>query len=247
MKRRIITSLNCLLAVVLFMGVVSVASAQVNLTFTSGQTNYTSGANNILTFSATFNSPNGNWVDRLSITFPAGITIVSATPSQAGGCATNTSILEICAPTVSYKTALATPCGIAAYPASFCGWWITGAAAQAKTVTVSVPANFSGPLVINAQATGDFGAVGNGSVTLTQLIPCAIVCPANQIYNLDPGACTQVVNYDVTTTGVCQIVAQACGFIGPFSPNNVNFWQVGGTSGTSAPPPSRQRRRRRPS
>jgi hypothetical protein len=35
--------------------------------------------------------------------------------------------------------------------------------------------------------------------------PCQLTCPPNIIINLDPGSCGQFVNFNVTTTGVCEI------------------------------------------
>ncbi|MDO8368042.1 MAG: HYR domain-containing protein [Saprospiraceae bacterium] len=78
-----------------------------------------------------------------------------------------------------------------------------------------------GVFVINSTpgAVANIGSLSSGTHTITyQLSACdfatqtinitdgvkpAITCPANQFYNLDPGACSQVVNYDVTATDNC--------------------------------------------
>ncbi|MBN8680762.1 MAG: HYR domain-containing protein, partial [Chitinophagales bacterium] len=233
MKRRIITSLKCLLSGVLFLSAMTAANAQLNLGFTSAQTAYTAGQANNLSF--TISNPSSVWVDRLTITFPAGITISSATPNGGGGCGTEQGVASICSPSATWATNAGIPCGTGAYATTGCGYYNNGNLTY--NLTVNVPANFSGPMVVNLHATGETGTIQNNlNVTLAQTLPCALVCPGNLNYNLDPGACSQVVNYDVFTTGTCQIVSQTCGFVGSLAPNEVDFWQVGTAAGNGLPP-----------
>lgn len=235
MKRRFITSLKCLLAGVLFLGATTASHAVITLTFTnSGATTYMPGAANNFAFQVT--GVGSEWVDRLTISFPAGWVPTAGAPNGAGGCATQVGQMLICAPNISWVTA-GIACGTGATGNSFCGFWQTGA--QNLTMTVTVPAGATGPQVVTLNSKGESGGTDVDQLTLTQFVPpapCVLICPANQFYNLDPGACSQVVNYQVTTTGVCEIVAQACGFIGSFAPAEVDFWQVGGAAGMGLPP-----------
>ncbi|MDO8368173.1 MAG: HYR domain-containing protein [Saprospiraceae bacterium] len=237
MKRRFITSLKCLLAGVLFLSATTASHAVITLTFTNtGPTTYVPGAANALSFQVT--GVGSEWVDRLSIEFPAGWVVNSGTPNGTGGCATQVGQQLICSPFITWKTNNAgIPCGIGAAANSFCGFWQAGA--QNLTVNVTVPAGATGPQIVRLHSKGESGGTDLDQLTLQQFIPptpCAIQCPANQFYNLDPGACSQVVNYQVTTTGTCEIVASACGFIGTFAPASVDFWQVGLQAGAGAPP-----------
>ncbi|MBL7807805.1 MAG: hypothetical protein JNN28_08335, partial [Saprospiraceae bacterium] len=96
-------------------------------------------------------------------------------------------------------------------------------------------ANGNWILGIGDGAGGDVGNYNSVTIEITYANACALVCPANLNYNLDPGFCSQVVNYDVFTTGVCQIVTQSCGFIGSLAPAEVDFWQNNNASGTGLP------------
>lgn len=236
MKRRIITSLKCLLAGVLFLGATAVSHAQINLTFSNtGPTTYTPGANNNLSFQVT--GVGSQWIDRLTIEFPAGWVVTAGAPNGTGGCATQVGVNLICSPFVSWCTATGAVCGNAPMGNSFCGFWQAGA--QNLTVSVTAPAGATGPQVVRLLSKGESGATDIDQLTLTQFIPpapCVLNCPGNLNYNLDPGACSQVVNYDVFTTGTCEVVAQTCGFIGGFAPAEVDFWQVGSQAGAGAPP-----------
>ncbi|HLP92831.1 MAG TPA: hypothetical protein VK168_02300, partial [Saprospiraceae bacterium] len=238
MKRRIITSLKSLLAGVLVLSAMTAAHAQLGLGFTSGQTTYVAGQVNNFTFTVTGGGSTGQWIDRVSITVPAAWTVNSAGPNGNGGCATNSGLLQVCSPTASWTKNVNVPCGTGAFGATFCGWWQNGAA-QNYTMAVNVPAGTTGPQTITMQGTGESGTIQTITVTLTAFVPpapCVLVCPGNLNYNLDPGACTQVVNYDVFTTGVCQIVQQTCGFVGVLAPAEVDFWQVGLAAGNGLPP-----------
>ena len=70
------------------------------MTFASPNTMYTPGQVNNLSF--TVSGVGSEWVDRLTITFPVGITANSGTPNGTGGCATQVGILSICNPSISW-------------------------------------------------------------------------------------------------------------------------------------------------
>ena len=236
MKRRIITQLNGLLTAVLVLGSMVVASAQLNMVATGVQTEYTPGATQTLNITVT--NPTNQWIDRLTVEFPAGVTINSAGgPVGGGGCGTETAIVDLCSATqAAYRKSNLNP-GCGAVPASFCGWWNNGT----LTFDLNIDAGtFSGPMDVTLVALHETGAPTQSMVvTFAEAIPptpCEIICPANLNYNLDPGACTQVVNYDVLTTGTCEVVDQACGFIGTFDPSSVDAWQVVGQSGMGPVP-----------
>ncbi len=58
--------------------------------------------------------------------------------------------------------------------------------------------------------------------------PCTLVCPGDQIINLDPGACEAVIGYNVTTAGNCG--APVVDFTGDFDVANWVFTGVPTTS-----------------
>ncbi|MCB9343622.1 MAG: proprotein convertase P-domain-containing protein, partial [Lewinellaceae bacterium] len=126
------------------------------------------------------------------------------------------------------------------------GTTATTSCAGSITPTVTTLGNFTAgqngnwTLIIKDQFGGDSGTMLAWSIEFVAPppppTPCAIICPANLNYNLDPGACTQVVNYDVLTTGTCEVVDQACGFVGTFDPSSVDAWQVVGQSGMGPVP-----------
>jgi len=220
MKRRIITSLKFLLAGVLFMSAMPAAQALITATVTSPQTNYTAGVNNAFTFNIVTTSMGTEWVDKYQFTFPAGVTFVSSVPGNGGGgCNSNAGVQQICAPDVSWKTNAGIPCN-GDFARSGCGVYFAPGA-NAFTITVAVPAGFTGPLAVNLACYGDgFGAVPHEDlvnvVTFAQIlppVPCVFTCPANININLDPGACDAVVNYNQPTfTGDCNVLVG-----GPFS------------------------------
>jgi len=235
MKRRFITSLKCLLAGVLFLSATTASHAVINLTFSCGQTTYVAGAANALTFNVT--GVGSEWVDRLTISFPAGWTVNAApapTPNGGGGCATQVGVMEICNPNVTWHSA-GIACGTGATGNTFCGFWQAGA--QNLTCTVTVPAGATGAQTVTLNSKGESGGLDVDNITLNLFVPpapCVLICPANQFYNLDPGACSQVVNYEVKTTGVCEVVQTACGFIGDFLPSSVDAWAFQGTNSTAS-------------
>jgi len=53
------------------------------------------------------------------------------------------------------------------------------------------------------------------TVNVTDGVRPVITCPANQFYNLDPGACSQIVNYQVTATDNCPFYVQAAPLLYP--------------------------------
>ncbi|MBK8556541.1 MAG: hypothetical protein IPL65_12595 [Lewinellaceae bacterium] len=86
MKKRIITPLQGLLAGLLLLGAVS-ANAGITVTLSSTNTEYTAGQANTFTFNVGLVYTNLTWVDRYQFAFPAGVTVVSATPaSGSAGC-----------------------------------------------------------------------------------------------------------------------------------------------------------------
>jgi len=232
MKRRFITSLKCLLAGVMFLSSIVVANAAITVTLTSPQTTYIAGQNNTFTFNVGLTYSGAEYVDRYMFTFPAGVTVVSGTPASGiGTCASNAGIQSICSPSISWSKA-GVPCSGAFAPTA-CGAY--NAANSVFTVTVAVPAGFTGPLSVNLNSIGDgfllaAGSVDNDAVSFAQFlppVPCALVCPANTTVNLDPGACNQIVNYNVSTTGDCFVGGTVNGFSGTFAPSAINYYQHG--------------------
>ncbi|MBP6680333.1 MAG: hypothetical protein KA166_04030, partial [Saprospiraceae bacterium] len=187
------------------LGSLTSAKAVITLTFTSPNTMYTPGQVNNLSFQVT--GVGSEWVDRLTITFPAGVTVNAATPNGTGGCATQVGVRLICSPSVSWCTATGAVCGTGAMGNSFCGFWQAGA--QNLTADVMVPPGFTGPMVITLNSKGESGGTDVDMITLAQVVPavpCEIVCPDNITYNLDPGACEQIINWNPpTTTGDCAV------------------------------------------
>ena len=63
-------------------------------------------------------------------------------------------------------------------------------------------------------AGGDAGTIVDATLSITykSTEPCVLTCPANMTINLDPGACDEIVNYEVTFKGDCSALSQA-----PFS------------------------------
>jgi hypothetical protein len=172
------------------------------VTLTSPQTTYVAGQNNSFTFNVGLVSGGAEFVDRYLFTFPAGITVVSATPaSGGGGCGTNAGIQNICSPSVSWaKTGL--PCNAAFVPTG-CGPY--SQAASVFNVTVSVPAGFTGPMVVTLASAGDgFGSpphTDSDTVTFGQACTVTITCPADQAAAAPPGAAGTAVDFTLPTTG----------------------------------------------
>ncbi|MBN8680883.1 MAG: hypothetical protein J0M29_21845, partial [Chitinophagales bacterium] len=240
MKRKIFTSLKCLLAGVLFLSSWSVAMASYTATATTSTTTYVAGASNTFVFSVKITSnATFEWVDNMVFTFPAGWTVTAGTgPSPYNFCGGGQGNYAAAANVASWTVpghALGTQNGTG------CGPFDDGT--YNFSITATAPANASGPITVTVRTEGDGypspytdAQIQSFPFQFAQLVPCGLVCPGNLNYNLDPGACSQVVNYDVFTTGVCQIVSQTCGFVGSLAPAEVDFWQVGIAAGNGLPP-----------
>ncbi len=229
----------------LFLGSITTALASFTCSVTSPQTTYTPGVSNTLTFNISVQY-NGTfeYVDRLQLAFPAGVVVNSATPvSGSGGCATNAGVQGICSPAVSWYTAFGGTCNTA-FTGSGCGPYYS-IANSPFTVMVTIPANFTGPMIVTLNARGDGYPTGVPStqalpVTFQQavaFVPCAPVCPANIEVTLDPGACSAILNYAVTTTGDCFIGGTLSGFTGGYAPSAINYYQYDAGIFTNPPTP----------
>jgi hypothetical protein len=100
MKMKNFTNLSRQLARNLFLvgafclGSITGAKAVITLTFATSSTMYVPGQNNNLSFTVT--GVGSEWVDRLTLVFPAGFTVNSGTPTGGtGGCATQVGQLLI--------------------------------------------------------------------------------------------------------------------------------------------------------
>lgn len=227
MKRRIITSLKGLLAGVLFLSSITAAMASYTATATSSTTTYIAGQSNTFNFSVKITSnATFEWVDNIVFTFPAGWTVTAATgPSPynfCGGGQGNQSFATNVAQWVTPGHTVGTATG------SGCGTFDDGT--YNFTVTATAPANASGNITVVARTEGDGypspytdAQIQNFNLAFAQ--SCGLVCPGNLLFNLDPGACSQVVNYDVHTTGVCQNVQTISGFSGIFAPSSVDYYE----------------------
>jgi len=236
MKRRIITSLKCLLAGVLLVGTFSAANAQFTSTTTGtvtgdGTIYYNPGQLNTFNFSVNIQNV-GNWtewVDNIQFTFPAGVNATAAggVPSPWQGCATGTgNLVGLGTNVVAWR--------YPNYPGnqSFCGPFDPGT--YNFSVTVNIPAGTTGPMTVRSQLNGDgqFNTWGGFTTQITQdlvfqqFIPCSITCPGDLFFNLDPGACTQVVNYNVFSEGICLITGITSCFIDTYAPANIDNWQA---------------------
>ena len=173
-------------------------------------TPYTPGTNVTFTCNSTFVVGSAEYVDKLRITFPTGVDINQATVSPASGggtCGSNAGVRTF--PTTNSVEYAHNP-----YPGptgSGCGFWSSGT--QTYTITVAIPANFTGPLVITANFTGDGWPISSPqlstqTVSIAQAIPCVYTCPNDITVNLNKGECSAVVNYDVHQTG-CYITGLA--------------------------------------
>ncbi len=96
-------------------------------------------------------------------------------------------------------------------------------------------------LLISDNAGGDSGTMLGWSITFgpapAAFVPCAPVCPANIEVTLDPGACSAILNYAVTTTGTCLIGGTLSGFSGSYAPSAINYYQYDAGIFTNPPTP----------
>ena len=222
MKRRILTSLKCLLSGMLFLSSFTTAMASYTATVTSANTTYTPGASNTFNFSVGVTTDGSfEYVDNISFTFPAGWTITAITPATGfSGCGSGAGASGFTATVASWTTP--------GHP-SGCGAYASGN--YAFTVTATAPAA-GGPLTVNAQTRGDGwpsplsdAQVSNFALNFAPLVPCEIHCPATMNFNLDPGACSQVVDYNVFSTGVCEVVDTIRHFTSVFAPDSIDYWE----------------------
>ncbi|MEO6758662.1 MAG: hypothetical protein ABIO24_04340, partial [Saprospiraceae bacterium] len=245
MKKNFITSLKCLLAGVLLLGSYSVALASYGVVVTSPTTTYTAGQNNTFTFSVTITTDATiEFADAIEFDFPAGVTVVSAMgPMPFTFCGGGAGNLTINVPDNTVAR-WSTPGGAPINPnGSGCGAFASGT--FAFSVTVAVPAGFTGPLVVAANTYGDGFGPGNPAVTNTNLtatqaaapVPCVLVCPANITINLAPGACNAIINYNIGSTGVCQVGGTVNGFANAFAPSAINYYQYDAGIFTNPPTP----------
>ena len=199
----------------------------ITVTLSSPQTTYTAGQNNTFTFDVGLVYTGAEWVDRYQFAFPAGITVVSGSPaSGSGACAGNAGVQSICSPAISWaKTGV--PCSGAFSPTG-CGAY--SAPASAFTVTVSIPAGFTGPLVVTLTSIGDgfllpAGTVDVDTVTFAAACELTVTCPGNQTAAAPPGAAGTAVSFPAPTTGgTCADATVAC------VPASGDFFAVGTTT-----------------
>jgi hypothetical protein len=235
-----------LLAAALLLVPVTAALAEpdlITVTVTSPQTTYTAGQNNTFTFNVGLVFSGAEYVDRYQFTFPAGITVVSATPaSGTGACGADVGLQSICSPSVSWG-AVGVPCS-GAFTPSGCGAY--NDATVAFDVTVSIPGGFTGPLDMTLTSIGDgfllpAGTVDVDTVTFTQLQTCTLTltCPADQNAAAPPGTTGTTVNFPLPSLGgTCTGVTTDC------VPAPGDFFPVGTTAVTctatvaGVPPPT---------
>jgi len=104
---------------------------------------------------------------------------------------------------------------------------------------VQTMAASGGPVSVSASFSGDAGSL----VTVNNLFnapecPCEVICPADIVVNLNPGACEAIVTYDVTTQGYCVEGGILTGFVGLYAYANwtTSFTGSGGSINTSGLP-----------
>ncbi|MDZ4748690.1 MAG: proprotein convertase P-domain-containing protein, partial [Saprospiraceae bacterium] len=79
-----------------------------------------------------------------------------------------------------------------------------GTIANLAAFTPGAGLNGTWQLLINDNASGDFGNMIAWSITFAAPPapgePCELICPDDIVYNLDPGACEQIINWNPPTT-----------------------------------------------
>lgn len=199
------------------------------VTLTSPDTTYTPGQDNTFTFNVGLVYGGSEYVDRYQFVFPAGIAVVSATPaSGTGSCGGDAGVQSICSPAVSWATS-GVPCS-GAFAPSGCGAYNIDT--SAFTVTVSVPAGFTGPMVVTLNSIGDgfllpAGSVDTDTVTFAEAAGCTltVACPGDQTAGAPPGASGTNVSFPAPTTGgTCTGATVAC------VPAAGDFFAVGTTT-----------------
>lgn len=220
-----------LIALALILAGTAVAWAEpelITVTLSSPQTTYTAGQNNTFTFNVGLVYSGAEYVDRYQFAFPAGITVVSGTPASGSGtCGGDVGIQSICSPSISWG-AVGVPCSGAFTPTG-CGAY--NDAAIAFTVTVAIPAGFTGPLVVTLNSIGDGfllpgGTVDTDTVTFASSgCELTVTCPGDQTAAAPPGASGTAVSFPAPTTGgTCTGATAAC------VPASGDFFPVGTTT-----------------
>ena len=188
------------------------------------------GQTNDITIDVSYMLSNIDYVDRFEFVFPADVTVTAASPNGgAGFCGGDDGILTINGNTVYWGTNGAFPC-------SYCGAY--NDLNNSFTVTIDVPANFAGDMDVTLNAYVDCFAVLIGfeptpghdteQFTIVQATPpepCQLLCPGDMTFNLDPGACSIPVTWNIDFTGDCD--GSQVGFLSQFAPAEVDYWQNG--------------------
>ena len=181
----------------------SSATAGITVTLGSPQTAYVIGSNTF-TFNVGLTYSGLEYVDRYQFVFPNGVTVTSGTPaSGAGTSGSDNGVQGIAGNIISWSTSGVPATGT--FPKTNNGTY--NEASSQFTVTVNVPANFVGPLVVTLNSIGDgyqltAGTPDQDAVTFAAPVvnppdegdPCVLVCPADITVNLAPGACEAIVN-----------------------------------------------------
>jgi hypothetical protein len=201
------------LACLLLLGTLTGANAGITVGVASPNTTYVVGSNTF-TFNVSLSYTGAEYVDRYHFGFPAGIVINSGTPASGGGaCGNDDGIQAICSPNISWSK-VGVPC-TGAFAPTGCG--VYNDALGTFSVTFTVPPGFTGPLTMTLTSVGDGFLLPAGTVDVDVLTftqeeivapgdPCEIVCPDDIVYNLDPGACEQIINWNPPTTiGDCAV------------------------------------------
>ncbi|MEZ4942374.1 MAG: proprotein convertase P-domain-containing protein, partial [Saprospiraceae bacterium] len=204
-----------LLALFMLLGCSTVALASYTAAVTTSTPNYTAGETNTFNFTVTVTTDGTiEYVDQIKFTFPGALSISSATgPEPYLFCGGGQGNKTIAGNVAQWDT----PGG----PGSSCGAFATGG--YNFSITMDIPAGFSGPLVLTVTTSGDGWPspftdfqVSNFDITLNQLLPpepCVFNCPSNMTFNLAPGACSISVPYTTPFfTGDCLVPIE-----GPFS------------------------------
>ena len=226
----------------LCLGSITGAKALITVTLTSPNTTYTAGQNNTFTFNCALVYSGAEYLERYLFTFPAAITVVSGTPASGA---------EHAVEMQGYKTfvhrafpGIPPECLFRSLSPTGCGAYT--AATSTFMITFMVPANFTGPLVVNLMSTGDgfllpAGSVDNDALTFQAAVapsPCTITCPGDIIINLNPGACNAIVSYPLPTlTGDCFTGSIVNGFQQVFAPSAINYYQYDAGIFTNPPTP----------
>ena len=159
----------------------------------SGLADYVPGQSNTLDFTVIYYTPDGEYMDNVVFTFPAGVTVTGvAGRSPWAGCRGGAANSSFTTSTASW---------LAPGHRTYCGGFPTGTY-PGFVVTVNVDSGFTGPLTVFAHAEGDgrLGPIGNtnANTTLSPSSPPAalrLTCPADGSARLVVGQSTAAVYY----------------------------------------------------